>query len=126
MIREREPDLRRHPRARVSWPVTVESGDRRLQLETIDLSPFGAKLRVERLVFEPGTPAHLHFDPPDGGPLDVHAIVWRRDPDGPAFFFIGVEGDEVSFPSSHCPSIPAGPEVALAVPTAPRSRGGLP
>src|SRR5262245_15886551 len=27
MIREREPDLRRHPRASVCWPVTVRSGD---------------------------------------------------------------------------------------------------
>ncbi len=48
-------------------------------------------------------PAHLHFDPPDGGPLDVHAIVWRRDPDGSAFFFIEVEGDEISFPLESSP-----------------------
>ena len=99
MRREREPDLRRHPRAEVCWPVTVESGDRRMNLETINLSPFGAKVRLEEPVFELGMPAHLHFEPPDGRPLDVHAIVWRRDPDGSAFFFIGVEGDDVSFPT---------------------------
>ena len=48
-------------------------------------------------------PAYLHFDPPSGGPLDVHAIVWRRDPDGSAFFFIEVEGDEISFPLESSP-----------------------
>jgi hypothetical protein len=30
----------------------------------------------------------------------VQAIVWRRDPDGSAFFFIGIEGDDFSFPSA--------------------------
>jgi hypothetical protein len=25
--------------------------------------------------------------------VDVEAIVWRADADGPAFFFIGVESD---------------------------------
>lgn len=104
MIREREPDLRRHPRASVCWPVTVKSGDRQLDLETINLSPFGAKVRLEVPAFELGTPAHLHFEPPQGRPLDVHAIVWRRDPDGSAFFFIGVEGDDFSFPSGVTPS----------------------
>jgi len=43
---EREPDLRRHPRARVSWPVTVEADDQRLHLETVNLGPFGAKLKL--------------------------------------------------------------------------------
>jgi PilZ domain len=95
-MREREADLRRHQRAKVCWPVTVESGDHRLDLETIDLSPLGVKVRLEEPVFELGMPAHLRFDPPSGGPLDVHAIVWRRDPDGSAFFFIEVE-DEISF-----------------------------
>jgi hypothetical protein len=103
MIREREVDLRRHPRAKVCWPVIVESGDRRLDLETIDLSPCGAKIRLDHPVFELGTPAYLHFDPPYGGPLDVHAIVWRWDPDGSAFFFIEVEGDEISFPLESSP-----------------------
>lgn len=94
MIREREPDLRRHPRARVTWPVTVEAGDKSFDLETINLSPFGAKVRLDDPPFEPGTQAQLRFRPPGGRPLDVLAIVWRADPDGPAFFFIGVEGAE--------------------------------
>jgi PilZ domain-containing protein len=99
MIREREPDLRRHPRARVCWPVTVTSGDRSFELETINLSPFGAKIRVDEPLFELGAKAQLHFEPPEGHPLDVQAIVWRRDPDGSAFFFIGVDGDEYTFPT---------------------------
>jgi hypothetical protein len=103
MIREREPDLRRHPRAKVSWRVTVKSGDCHLDLETINLSPFGAKVRLGEPVLEPGTPAQLHFEPPEGRPLDVHAIVWRTDPDGSAFFFIGIEGDDYSFPTESSP-----------------------
>lgn len=99
MIRELEPDLRRHPRAQVSWPVTVSAGNQRLDLVTINLSPFGAKIRLDQEVFELGTPALLHFEPPNGRPLDVHAIVWRRDPDGAAFFFIGVEGEDFEFPT---------------------------
>jgi PilZ domain len=107
-MRHREPDLRRHPRARVSWPVTVEAGNRRFQLETINLSPFGAKLRLEHSPLTPGTPAQLRFSPPDGRPLDVHAIVWRADPDGLAFFFIGVDRQDFAFPTDA--SEPAPPE----------------
>jgi hypothetical protein len=104
MIREREVDLRRHPRANVRWPVTVESGDWRLDLETINMSPCGVKIRLDRPIFELGMPAYLHFDLPSGGLLDVHAIVWRRDSDGSAFFFIEVEGDEISFPLESLPA----------------------
>lgn len=99
MIREREPDLRRHPRARVKWPVTVEAGHKVFELETMNLSPFGTKLRLDDPPFELGTQAQLHFRPPDGHPLDVLAIVWRADPDGPAFFFIGVEAQDFTFPT---------------------------
>jgi PilZ domain len=99
VIREREPDLRRHPRARVSWPVTVEVDDQRLQLEAVNLSPFGAKLKLEDSTLRPGTPALLRFLPPGGRPLDVQAIVWRIDSDGPAFFFIGVDAQDFVFPT---------------------------
>jgi hypothetical protein len=104
MIREREPDLRRHPRAEVCWPVTVKSGNRSLAVHTLNLSPFGAKVILGAPVFEPGTPAELHFEPPGGRPFSVHAIVWRNDPDGSAFFFIGVEGEEHSFPTESWPA----------------------
>jgi hypothetical protein len=41
----------------------------------------------------------MRFTPPGKPPFDVLAIVWRRDPDGPAFFFIGVEGQDFMFPT---------------------------
>ncbi len=96
--RERKPDLRRHPRAKVSWPVTVEAGDRLYYLETVNLSPFGTKVSLKEPL-EVGSQARLHFTPPGGRPLDVQAIVWRADNDGPAFFFIGVRADDFSFPT---------------------------
>jgi PilZ domain-containing protein len=89
VLEERMPDLRRHPRVTVSWPMTVEMGDRQLRLRTRNLSPFGAKVSLDERL-EPGTPAHLTLFPPAGRPIDVDAIVWRADADGPAFFFIGV------------------------------------
>ncbi len=91
---DQQADLRRYPRARVAWPVILELDDRQIQLETVNLSPMGTKVRVDEPL-ELGKTAKLHFRPPNGGSLDVDAIVWRADEDGSAFFFIGVEGDEV-------------------------------
>ena len=95
---ERQPDLRRHPRAQVSWPVTVQTADQRFDLETVNVGPFGAKLRSNDASFKPGTPAQLQFRPPGGRPVAVQAIVWRADPDGPAFFFIGIDEQDFTFP----------------------------
>lgn len=86
--------------------MTVSSGELRRDLLTINLSPFGAKVRLDEPVFELGMPAQLHFSPPGGRPLDVHAIVWRTDPDGSAFFFIGIAGEDFSFPTQSSPSDP--------------------
>jgi hypothetical protein len=96
---ERQPDLRRHPRAQVSWPVTVEAANQRFDLQTVNLSPFGAKLRANDTPLEPGTFAQLHFRPPGGRPVAVQAIVWRTDPDGPAFFFVGIDERDFTFPT---------------------------
>jgi PilZ domain len=95
---ERQADLRRHPRAQVSWPVTVEAGDQRVDLQTMNLSPFGAKVRSNGTSLEPGTLAQLHFRPPGGRPVVVQAIVWRTDPDGSAFFFVGIDEPDFTFP----------------------------
>jgi len=85
-------DLRRHPRINVSWPVTVESGDRVFQAQTVNLSRAGVKVhRAEPL--EVGDLAQLHLHPPEGRPLDLETMVWRVDGDGPVCFFIGVHGD---------------------------------
>ena len=94
MMSERRPDHRRHPRAAVSWPVTVEAHHVRFDLETVNLSPFGAKLKWQEAPFEPGTPAQLRFHPPGGRPVEIQGIVWRVDPDGLAFFFIGGGGPD--------------------------------
>jgi PilZ domain len=98
-MESREADLRRHPRARVRWPVTVDIGDQRLELETMNLSPFGTKLQRTDPPLVPGTQAHLRIVPPRGQPLDVTAIVWRSDPDGPAFFFVSVDTPDFVFPT---------------------------
>jgi PilZ domain len=89
MMSERQPDQRRHPRAAVSWPVTVETDQARFDVETVNLSPFGAKLKWQAARFEPGTSAQLRFHPPGGPPVEIQGIVWRVDPDGMAFFFVG-------------------------------------
>ena len=83
----RQEEFRRRPRSRISCPVTVETGSRILQGETLNLGPSGAKLRFEERLQE-GTAATLHFTPAEGRHMDVEAIVWRSDDDGPVFFFI--------------------------------------
>jgi hypothetical protein len=80
-------ELRRYPRVQVSWPAIVETSDRMLRTETVNVSAFGAKVRLDEPLTE-GTLATLHLEPPQGRPLGVRAIVWRTDADGPAFFFI--------------------------------------
>ena len=80
-------ESRRSPRSRVSCPVSVEAGHRILRGETLNLGPSGAKIRLDERLPE-GTAATLHFTPAAGHPIDVEAIVWRSDDDGPVFFFI--------------------------------------
>ncbi len=85
-------NLRGHPRISVSWPVTVESGDRVFDAQTLNLSRAGVKVHLAEPL-EVGKLAQLHLHPPEGRPLDLDTIVWRADEDGPVFFFIGVHGD---------------------------------
>lgn len=87
-------DLRRHPRSKVAWPVTVEAGGRRFERQTVNLSPIGAKVQLEEEL-PVGSNARLRFRPPQGQPLDVDAIVWRADSDGPAFFFVSVDDESI-------------------------------
>ena len=89
---EQMADLRRHPRSKVAWPVTVEAGGRRFERRTVNLSPIGAKVQLEEEL-PVGSNARLRFRPPQGQPLDVDAIVWRADSDGPAFFFVSVDDE---------------------------------
>jgi hypothetical protein len=83
----RQQEFRRSPRSQITCPVIVEAGSRILQGETLNLGPCGAKVRLDERLQE-GTAATLHFTPAEGRPLDVEAIVWRSDDDGPVFFFV--------------------------------------
>ena len=80
-------ESRRRPRSQVSCPVTVQAGNRIYQCETLNVGPLGAKLRLDERLPE-GTAATLRFTPAEGRAMDVEAIVWRIDDDGPVFFFI--------------------------------------
>lgn len=91
---ERRADLRRYPRAKVSWPVVLEVGDRHFDIQTMNLSSMGTKVGLVEAPLEIGSSAKLRIRPPNGRTLDVNAIVWRSDRDGSAFFFIGVDGDD--------------------------------
>ncbi len=102
---DRRADLRRYPRAKVTWPVILELENRSLELVTVNLSPMGTKVRVDEPL-EVGKTAKLHFRPPNGRSLDVDAIVWRADRDGSAFFFVGLEGDETEIISRPAPQNP--------------------
>ncbi len=84
---------RRHARVAASWPVTVQSGTRLLHLHAVNVSALGVKVSLdEPLRSEPlevGRAAQLRIEPPGAPAVEVEAIVWRADDDGPAFFFIG-------------------------------------
>jgi hypothetical protein len=88
---QRPAEHRRHTRVAASWPVTVRTGDRLLHLQTLNLSPLGAKIGLDEPL-EVGRAARLRLEPPGSRPVEVEAIVWRADDDGPAFFFLGTPG----------------------------------
>lgn len=80
---------RRSPRLTVSLEVRVDqpSGERLLG-ESVDLSPFGLKIRLAARV-QPNGVVRLLFSPPDGdAPISVLSLVVREDPDGPALSFV--------------------------------------
>jgi len=82
----RQTDRRQHPRTRVSWPILVHAGASRHLASSVDISPFGAKVRTKAQL-KTGTPVRLEVVPPEGPPLRVGALVWRVDSDGLAFLF---------------------------------------
>lgn len=81
-----QQDRRQHPRTRVSWPIVVHAGASRYLASSLDISPFGAKVRTKTQL-KIGTSVQLEIVPPEGPPLRVGAMVWRVDPDGLAFLF---------------------------------------
>ena len=83
-------DLRRYPRVHVAWKVIVEApGHRPKMRKTVDVSPFGTKVRMETPLAD-GSAARLSMSTPDRRALRLDAIVWRTDPDGPVFVFVGL------------------------------------
>jgi len=91
----RAAELRQRRRTAVSWPVTVDVGHQRLYLRTTNVSSLAAKVRSSEPL-EVGTPAQLHFQAPDGHPVDVQATVSRADVDGFVFSFVGGHEPDLS------------------------------
>ena len=91
-----QADLRRYPRCRAAWKVVVDTpGARPRMRRTVDVGLFGAKIGLtDRL--QHGAPARLRFSTPDRRGLLVDAIVWRSDPDGHVFVFVGLGADDLA------------------------------
>jgi PilZ domain-containing protein len=66
--------------------MIVQAGAMRYLTSSVDISPFGAKVRTKARL-KTGTSVRLEVVPPEGPPLRVAAMVWRVDPDGLAFLF---------------------------------------
>src|SRR5215467_14123990 len=79
-------DRRQYPRTRVTWPIVVHAGATRYLPSSVDITKSGAKVRT-RAQLRVVTAVQLEHVPPEGPPLRVGAMVWRVDPDGPAFLF---------------------------------------
>jgi hypothetical protein len=91
---ESRADLRRYPRVRVAWKVIVDvPGCRPRMRRTIDVSPFGMKVRLDAPLRD-GADARLSLSTPDRRGFRVRAIVWRSDPDGPVFVYVGVAPEQ--------------------------------
>jgi hypothetical protein len=82
----RQQERRQYPRTRVSWPIVVYAGSSRFLLRSLDISPFGAKVRTNQRL-KMGTSVRLKVVPREGSPLRVGTTVWRVDADGLAFLF---------------------------------------
>ena len=82
----RQQNRRQYPRTRVSWPVLIHAGANRYLSRSLDISPFGAKVRTTAKL-RMGAQVQLEVVPPEGPPLRVGATVWRFTSDGLAFLF---------------------------------------
>jgi PilZ domain len=68
-------------------------GGKAMTRETIDVSPFGVKVRLDDGM-GPGTTVRLRLLPPDRRPLNLESVVGRSDTDGRVFVFVNLSGDE--------------------------------
>ena len=89
-------DLRRYPRCLAAWNVVVDSpGARPRMRRTIDVALHGVKVRLTDPL-ERGASARLRFSTPDRRGLLVDSIVWRSDPDGHVFVFVGLSEEDLA------------------------------
>ncbi|MBI3030107.1 MAG: response regulator [Candidatus Rokubacteria bacterium] len=88
-------DRRRYPRAKISLEVTVEDlTGKQWQSHSVDLSPFGVKLRGAGNV-QPRSTVRLSFSTPEGHcRINVLSLLVRKDPEGQAFAFIDLTGPD--------------------------------
>jgi DNA-binding response OmpR family regulator len=87
----RNLDRRRYARVPAVFPVRIieYAGAEWLGM-SVDISPFGMKLRGEKALKE-GATAKLHFTPTDGPPsITLLSVLVRIDPDGQAFYFVNL------------------------------------
>ncbi len=87
----RKLDRRRCARVPAVFPVRLmEYAGTEWLGTSVDLSPFGLKVRSEAALGEGGT-VKLQFTPPDGPPsLTLLSVLVRVDPDGQAFYFVNL------------------------------------
>jgi CheY-like chemotaxis protein len=88
-------ERRRAPRVSITVPVRVtEYNGAEWDTYSMNLSQFGIKVRTAGDV-SPGAAAKLTFTPPDGGrPIQVMALLVKKDHDGYAFYFVNLTGSE--------------------------------
>ncbi len=86
---------RRYPRVAVALDVVLEqAGAPEERGQSVDVSPFGLKVRFAAEV-QPGGTVRLSFQPPDGQRrLSVLSLVVRQDPDGAAASFIDLTHED--------------------------------
>ncbi|MBI3635648.1 MAG: response regulator [Candidatus Rokubacteria bacterium] len=91
----RHVERRRCARVPMTIPVRVlEYNGTEWQGTSIDLSPFGMKLRTQ-VAITPGAAAKLTFVPPDGGAaIQVMSVLVRVDPNGHVFYFVNLTADD--------------------------------
>ena len=106
----RTVNRRRYPRVKVSLDVTLEDlAGGQWRGQSVDLSPFGLKVRSSANT-KPGGTARLSFSPPDGdGRIAVLSLMVRKDPDGLDFAFINLTNSDFTrlknfVDSSHRPA----------------------
>jgi DNA-binding response OmpR family regulator len=91
----REPERRRTPRLKMTFPVSLTTYDgTECAGWAVDLSPSGMRVRTEGAIAA-GSAAKLSFSPPDGkGPMQIMSLLVRSDSEGYAFSFVNLTHED--------------------------------